>query len=71
GNTQKVITTSGYNKAGVQIKVRKCSQPETKLRQLHQGLDIKPRPFTKLKSVVHKLKPKNQKTQQIRAISSG
>ncbi|MFT6810867.1 MAG: hypothetical protein ACJA01_004113, partial [Saprospiraceae bacterium] len=38
---------------------------------LHQGLDIKPRPFTKLKSVVHKLKPKNQKTQQIRAISSG
>lgn len=71
GNTQKVITTSGYNKAGEQIKVRKCSQPEAKLSQLHQALSIKPRPFTKLKSVVHKLKPKNPKYQQIRAISSG
>lgn len=71
GNTQKVITTSGYNKAGVQVKVRKCSQPRPKLRQLHQGLSIKSRPFTKLKSVVHKLKSKNPKPQEIRAIGSG
>lgn len=71
GNTQKVITTSGYNKAGVEIKVRKCSQPEAKLRQLHGALSIKARPFTKLKSVVHKLKSKKHETQQMRAIGSG
>lgn len=70
-NTQKVITTSGYNKAGVEVKVRKCSQPEAKLRRLHQALNIKPRPFTKLKSVVHRLKPKISEIQNPRAIESG
>jgi Transposase DDE domain len=59
GNTQKVITTSGYNKAEIEIKVRKCSEPEQKLKTLYQALNIKNRPFTKLKSVVHKPKPKN------------
>jgi len=71
GNTQKVITTSGYNKAGVEVKVRKCSQPETKLRKLHQALGIKSRPFTKLKSVVHKLKSTKLEIQNRRAIGSG
>ena len=58
GNTQKIITTTGYNKAENEIKVRKCSEPEQKLKSLHQALGIKNRPFTKLKSVVHKPKPK-------------
>lgn len=71
GNTQKVITTSGYNKAGAEVKVRKCSQPEAKLSQLHQALSIKPRPFTKLKSVVHRLKPKITEIQKPCAIGSG
>lgn len=61
GNTQKVITTSGYNKAGKEIKVRKCSEPEQKLKTLHEALNIKKRPFVKLKSVVHK--PKLKKPQ--------
>lgn len=59
GNTQKVITTTGYNKAEKEIKVRKCSEPEIKLKAIHEALSIKGRPFTKLKSVVHKLKLKN------------
>ena len=59
GNTQKVITTSGYNKAEKEIKVRKCSEPELKLKTLYHALDIKNRPFTKIKSVVHKPKSKN------------
>lgn len=71
GNTQKVITTSGYNKANRQIKVRKCSLPETKLRKLHTALNIKKRPFTKLKSVVHKQKIKNLNHQSVRALRSG
>jgi transposase len=71
GNTQKVITTVGYNKANQEIKVRKCSQASKKLKKLQAALDIKHRPFVKLKSVVHKLKVKNQRNQQIQAISSG
>ena len=71
GNTQKVITTSGYNKANNEITVRKCSLPETKLRELHAALNIKQRPFTKLKSVVHKPKIKNLNAQSIRALRSG
>jgi Transposase DDE domain len=59
GNTQKVITTSGYNKAGKEITVRKCSEPDVKLKEIQTALKIKHRPFTKLKSVVHKLNPKN------------
>lgn len=71
GNTQKVITTSGYNKAGKEITVRKCSEPEAKLRAIHKSLQIKSRPFTKIKSVVHKPKLKKIATQQIRGIASG
>ncbi len=71
GNTQKVITTSGYNKANKEIIVRKCSIPETKLRALHDALSIKHRPFTKLKSVVHKQKIKTLKHQHTRTLSSG
>lgn len=57
GNTQKVITTTGYNAAGNEIVVRKCSRPEEKLRGLYAALKMPPRPFTKRKSqksVVHK-----------------
>ncbi len=71
GNTQKVITTSGYNKANKEIIVRKCSLPEIKLRKLHAALNIKQRPFTKLKSVVHKPKVKNLNPQSIRDRRSG
>jgi len=71
GNTQKVITTVGYNKADEEIKVRKCSQPTDKLKKLQLALNIKQRPYTKLKSVVHRLKSKNKNIQQLRAFSSG
>lgn len=57
GNTQKVITTTGYNAAGNEIVVRKCSRPEEKLRELYAALKLPPRPFTRRKpqkSVVHK-----------------
>jgi transposase len=54
-NTQKVITTTGINSAGGEIIVRKCSEPNESLKSLQTLLKIRPRPFTKLKSVVHKL----------------
>ena len=71
GNTQKVVTTTGYNKSNEEIKVRKCSQPAEKLKELQAVLAIKQRPYTKLKSVVHKLKSKNKTLKQIRLLSSG
>jgi transposase len=55
-STQKVITTTGINTAGKEITVRKCSEPNQSLKNLQLLLKIRPRPFTKLKSVVHKLK---------------
>lgn len=71
GNTQKVITTTGFNKADKEITVRKCSEPSSKLKTLQAALAIKHRPFTKLKSVVHKPKLKNLENPTIRAIPSG
>lgn len=71
GNTQKVITTTGYNKAGKEITVRKCSEPDAKLKALQTVLKIKHRPFTKLKSVVHKPKLKNLESPIIRGLPSG
>ena len=71
GNTQKVITTTGYNKAGKEITVRKCSEPDKKLKVIQTALKIKQRPFTKLKSVVHKPKLKNLESQQLRHLLSG
>ena len=71
GNTQKVITTTGYNKAGKEIVVRKCSEPDTKLKALQIALKIKHRPFSKLKSVVHKPKLKNPLRSTFRELPSG
>ncbi|MEJ7678354.1 MAG: IS1634 family transposase [Segetibacter sp.] len=61
GNTQKIITTQGTNIAGVMIGVRKCSEPGEQLKNIQSILLIKPKPFTKRKSVVHKLELKKTK----------
>jgi transposase len=66
GNTQKIITTKGKNKAGVIIGVRKCSEPSDQLKKIQSILLMKPKPFTKRKSVVHKLELKKNETQHSR-----
>ena len=58
GNTQKIITTHGTNRAGYLIGIRKCSDPPDELNKLQCILRIKHKPFAKRKSVVHKLKLK-------------
>ena len=66
GNTQKVITTSGTNTYDKIITTRKCSQPNDNLKNIYTALKTKHQPFTKRKSVVHKLEfektdpPQNQ-----------
>lgn len=61
GNTQKIITTHGTNRAGYLIGVRKCSDPPEELKNLQSILLIKHKPFAKRKSVVHK--PKLEKNE--------
>ena len=58
GNTQKVITTSGTNTYDKTIATRKCTQPNDNLKHIYNILQTKHQPFSKRKSVVHKLEPK-------------
>lgn len=71
GNTQKVITTYGSNKAGIVIGVRKCSEPNGVLKKLQDVLEMKNRPFTKRKSVVHKPELKKNETHYTQGFTPG
>lgn len=71
GNTQKIITTSGQNTFDKTVTVRKCTQPDEKLSQLLGLLKIPPKPFRKRKSVVHKLLPRKNQSNQNQSFMSG
>jgi hypothetical protein len=58
-NTQKCLTTVAQNKHDEIISIRRCSEPEDKVRQIYDALHYKHAPFTRKKSVV--LKPTPQK----------
>lgn len=70
-NTQKVITTSGTNTYDTIITTRKCTQPNENLKKIYSILKIKHQPFTKRKSVVHKLEPKKSQLPQKQKLLSG
>ncbi|MEO5996899.1 MAG: hypothetical protein ABIN89_09205, partial [Chitinophagaceae bacterium] len=55
------------NMAGIIIGVRKCSEPNEQLKKIQSILLIKPKPFTKRKSVVHKLALKKNETLYLQA----
>lgn len=67
GNTQKIITTHGTNLSGANIGVRKCSEPSEQLKNIQSILQLKPKPFTKRKSVVHKPELKKSETLYLQA----
>jgi len=71
GNTQKVVTTAGTNTYNKIITTRQCSLLNEKLTNICNILKIKHQPFTKRKSVVHKLELKNDQTQQQRLLQPG
>jgi hypothetical protein len=71
GNTQKVVTTEGTNTYDKTISTRRCSKPNEKLTNIYNILKLKHQPFTKRKSVVHKLENKKDETQQLRLLQSG
>ena len=55
------------NLAGANIAVRKCSELSEQLRNIQSILQLKPKPFTKRKSVVHKSELKKTETQYLQA----
>lgn len=71
GNTQKVVTTTATNTYNKTITTRRCSEPSEKLTNIYDILKLKHQPFTKRKSVVHKLEHKKDETQQLRLLQSG
>lgn len=54
-NTQKAVTTTAQNKCDKIIQIRRCSQPNEKVKLVYQDLNYKHEPFKKKKCVVHKL----------------
>jgi Transposase DDE domain len=62
-NTQKIITTTGQNKQDQIIYVRRCTQPNQKVKDIYTALNYKNYPFVKRKSVVHKSELKKNETQ--------
>jgi len=55
-NTQKAVTTTAQNKSDEVIIIRRCSEPNGKVRMIYDKLKYRYAPFTKKKSVVHKQK---------------
>jgi Transposase DDE domain len=64
-NTQKVVTTTGQNKENELISVRRCTEPNEKVKQIYTALKYRNYPFTKRKSVVHKSELKKNETQYL------
>jgi len=71
GNTQKVITTSGTNTYDKTVTTRNCTVPDDSLKRIYDILQTKHQPFTKRKSVVHKLESKKTKTTEKQLLMSG
>jgi hypothetical protein len=53
-NTQKAVTTTAQNIQDEIISIRRCSEPNQKVKQIYDALKYKYAPFVKKKSVVHK-----------------
>jgi acylphosphatase len=60
-NTQKSITTTAKNANQQSVRIRQCSEPEAKLKEIYEALNYKQRPFVRRKSVGLKSERENQK----------
>jgi hypothetical protein len=65
-NTQKCVTTTVQNIREQWISIRRCSEPEEKVKRIYDNLKFKYAPFIRKKSVV--LKPPIQKNETIDSI---
>ena len=48
-NTQKAVTTTAQNKSKEVIQIRRCSEPNEKVKLIYQALNYKAAPFKKKK----------------------
>ena len=64
-NTQKAVTTTAQNVHDQTITIRRCSEPNQNVKQLYDAFGYKYAPFTKKKSVVHKMEFKKSLTPEI------
>lgn len=53
-NTQKAVTTLAQNACDEVLMIRRCSEPNLKVKKLYDALKFRYAPFVKKKSVVHK-----------------
>ena len=51
---QKAVTTTAQNITDQIISIRRCSEPNQKVKQIYDVLKYNYAPFVKKKSVVHK-----------------
>ena len=66
-NTQKCVTTTVQNVRDQWISIRRCSEPQGKVKTIYDALKFKYAPFIRKKSVVPKPIPKkNECTENIR-----
>lgn len=54
-NTQKIVTTTMINDQGKKIVIRKCSMPNTTVKEIYQKLNYKQMPFIRKKIVLPEL----------------
>ncbi len=53
-NTQKAVTTTAQNNHDEIIHIRRCTEPNEKVKRIDDILKYKPQPYKKKKFVVHK-----------------
>jgi len=58
-NTQKAVTTTAQNNHDEIIHIRRCTEPNEKVKRIYDILKYKPQPYKKKKFVVHKPDFKN------------
>jgi hypothetical protein len=56
--SEKAVTTTAQNIHDQTITIRRCSEPNEKVKQLYDVLKYKYAPFTRKKSVVHRMENK-------------
>jgi len=62
-NTQKAVTTTAQNNYEEIILIRRCSEPNEKVKAIYEKLKYKIQPYTKRKFVVHKSEIKKMEYQ--------
>ena len=71
-STQKSVVTTAQNSYDKVIQIKRCTEPTEALQQIHNALkNLKPKPYKKIKFVVHKPLLKKNEPLAIAEFSSG